>query len=468
MPFETLGLRAELVSSVKRRDYAAPTPIQAKAIPVILDSRDVLAGAQTGTGKTAAFTLPMLQLLSREDNRGGRLARALVLTPTRELAVQVGDSVKAYGRNLRLRSTVVYGGVAINPQKEKLRRGVDILVATPGRLLDHAGQRTVDLSRVEILVLDEADRMLDMGFIHDIKRIIKLLPVKRQNLLFFATYSDEMKGLADGLLKNPELIEVARRNMAAEFVTQAVHYVGKDNKRRLLTHLIKDGDWRQALVFTRTKHGANKLSKQLEAGGIKATAIHGNKSQAARTKALDDFKKGRVTALVATDVAARGLDIDSLPHVVNYDIPQVPEDYIHRIGRTGRAGSEGVALSLVSREERHLLRNIEKLLKKSVAVRVVEGFEHADTVATDDAQEKRRFSDRRGFSGRAGSENGNNRNRNRKRNSRNGNGKGRGGNGEAQSLDDNNGQRRRRRDFSSKKPRTSRQAKGRSRNHGSR
>ena len=463
MPFKMLGLKAELLSSVKRKGYAVPTPIQTKAIPVILDSRDVLAGAQTGTGKTAAFTLPMLQLLSREDNRGGRFPRALVLTPTRELAIQVGESVRVYGSTLRLRSTVVYGGVGINSQKETLRRGVDILVATPGRLLDHAGQRAVDLSHVEILVLDEADRMLDMGFIHDIKRIIKLLPVKRQNLLFSATYSDEIKSLADGLLKNPELIEVARRNSPAELVAQAVHYVGKNNKRRLLAHLIKDGDWSQALVFTRTKHGANKLSKQLEAGGIKAAAIHGNKSQAARTKALDDFKKGRVTALVATDVAARGLDIDALPHVVNYDIPHVPGDYIHRIGRTGRAGSEGVALSLVSREERHLLRDIEKLLKKSVAVKIVEGFEDADTVDTDVVQEKRRFSDKRDFSRkRAGGENAGN----RKKNSRNG--KGRGGNSEAQSLDDNNSRRRGKRNFSAKKPHTSRQVKGRSRNQSSR
>ncbi len=465
MPFKTLGLKAELLSSVKRQGYATPTPIQAKAIPVILDSRDVLAGAQTGTGKTAAFTLPMLQILSREDNRGGRFPRALVLTPTRELAIQVEDSVRTYGRTLRLRSTVVYGGVGINSQKEKLRRGVDILVATPGRLLDHVGQRTVNLSHVEILVLDEADRMLDMGFIHDIKRIIKLLPVKRQNLLFSATYTDEIKGLADGLLKNPRLIEVARRNTPTELVAQAVHYVGKNNKQRLLAHLIKDGNWSRALVFTRTKHGANKLSKQLEAGGIKATAIHGNKSQAARTKALDDFKKGRVTALVATDVAARGLDIDALPHVVNYDIPHVPEDYIHRIGRTGRAGSEGIALSLVSREERHLLREIEKLLKKSVTVKVVEGFEDADTVDTDNVQEKRSFSSKRGFSrGRAGGENAGN----RKKNSRNFSGKGRGGNSEAQSLDDNKSRRSGKRDFSAKKLRMSRQAKGRGRNQNSR
>jgi ATP-dependent RNA helicase RhlE len=305
--------------------------------------------------------------------------------------------------------------------------------------------------------------MLDMGFIHDIKRIIKLLPVKRQNLLFSATYSDEIKRFADGLLNSPELIEVARRNIAAELVTQTVHYVGKSNKQRLLTHLMKDGDWKQALVFTRTKHGADKLSKQLKAGGIKATAIHGNKTQAARTKALDDFKRGRVTALVATDVASRGLDISTLPHVVNYDMPQVPEDYIHRIGRTGRAGTEGVALSLVSREERHLLRNVEKLLKKSVAVKVVEGFENVDTFATDGAQEKRRFSsDRRGFSGRAGSGN----NNNGKKYSRNGNGKGSGSNGEARSLDDNNGWRKGKSNFFSKKSGIARPAKGRSQNRG--
>ncbi len=463
MPFETLGLKAELLSSVKRQGYTVPTPIQAKAIPVILDSRDVLAGAQTGTGKTAAFALPMLQLLSRKDNRGGRFPRALILTPTRELAIQVADSFAVYGRNLRLRSTVVYGGVGIYPQKEKLRRGVDILVATPGRLLDHANQRTVNLSHVEILVLDEADRMLDMGFIHDIKRIIKLLPVKRQNLLFSATYSDEIKRFADGLLNSPERIEVAsRNNMAAELVTQTVHYVGKSNKQRLLTHLMKDGDWKQALVFTRTKHGADKLSKQLKAVGIKATAILCNKTQAARTMALDDFKRGRVTALVATDVASRGLDISSLPHVVNYDMPQVPEDYIHRIGRTGRAGTEGVALSLVSREERHLLRNIEKLLKKSVTVKVVEGFENVDTFATDGAQEKRRFSGRRGFSGRAGNGNGNN----GKRNSGNGNGNDRGSNGEARSRDDNNGWRSGKSKFFSRKPGMSRQAKGRSQSRG--
>ncbi len=373
MSFELLGLQAELLGAVKSQGYTTPTPIQAKTIPVILAGKDVLAGAQTGTGKTAAFTLPMLQLLNgRPDS--GRFPRALVLTPTRELAAQVGESVRTYGRNLRLRSTVIFGGVGIVPQIEKLKRGVDILVATPGRLLDHAGQKTLNLSHIEILVLDEADRMLDMGFIHDIKRILKLLPVKRQNLLFSATYSDDVKRLADGLLHSPELIEVARRNTAAENVSQVVHPVGHGRKRELLSHLIKQGDWRQALVFTRTKHGANRLSTQLESDGINSTAIHGNKSQAARTRALADFKGGAVRILVATDIAARGLDIDSLPHVVNYDLPNVPEDYVHRIGRTGRAGANGIALSLVSAEERELLDNIQKVLGRKIPVEEIPGF----------------------------------------------------------------------------------------------
>lgn len=392
MSFEPLGLQAELLSAVKAEGYTTPTPIQAKTIPVILLGKDVLAGAQTGTGKTAAFTLPMLQLLNgRPDS--GRFPRALVLTPTRELAAQVAESVRSYGRNLRLRSTVVFGGVGIVPQIEKLKRGVDILVATPGRLLDHAGQKTVNLSHVEILVLDEADRMLDMGFIHDIKRILKLLPVKRQNLLFSATYNDEVKRLADGLLHSPELIEVARRNTAAETVTQVVHPVGHGRKRELLSHLIKKGEWSQALVFTRTKHGANRLSTQLSSDGINATAIHGNKSQAARTRALADFKGGAVRILVATDIAARGLDIDSLPHVVNYDLPNVPEDYVHRIGRTGRAGANGVALSLVSADERELLRNIQKVLGRSIPVEEIPGFKHdaaSSSPSSTDRQPARR------------------------------------------------------------------------------
>lgn len=387
MSFELLGLKAELLSAVQAQGYTVPTPVQAKTIPVILEGRDVLAGAQTGTGKTAAFTLPMLQLLSADGQLGprGRAPRALVLTPTRELAAQVADSVRTYGKNLRLHSAVVFGGVGINPQIDALRRGVDILVATPGRLLDHAGQGTVNLSKVEILVLDEADRMLDMGFIHDIKRIMKLLPAKRQNLLFSATYNDEVKRLADGILHNPEQVEVARRNTAAETVSQVVHPVGQTRKRELLSHLIKEGDWQQALVFTRTKHGANRLATQLLKDGINSTAIHGNKSQAARTKALADFKKGAVRILVATDIAARGLDIDSLPHVVNYDLPNVPEDYVHRIGRTGRAGASGMALSLVAHDERDLLRGIQKLLGRNIEVQEIPGFKHDVASTSTDA-----------------------------------------------------------------------------------
>jgi len=373
MKFDELGLQAELLRAVSAEGYTTPTPVQARTIPVVLERRDVLAGAQTGTGKTAAFALPILQILNKAGR--GRFPRALVLTPTRELAAQVADSFRVYGQNLPLRQTVVFGGVGINPQIDKLRRGVDILVATPGRLLDHASQRTVNLSKVEILVLDEADRMLDMGFIFDIKRILKLLPTRRQNLLFSATYSDEIKALADGYLRNPELIEVARRNIAAETVTQKVHPVGHSHKRKLLSHLIKEGGWGRVLVFTRTKHGANRLSKQLMQDGISATAIHGNKSQAARTKALADFKKGSVRTLVATDIAARGLDIDHLPHVVNFDLPNVAEDYVHRIGRTGRAGEEGTALSLVCSGEQYLLKNIHRVLHFEIPVERIDGFE---------------------------------------------------------------------------------------------
>ncbi len=374
MSFEALGLQAELLGAISAQGYTTPTPVQSKTIPFILEGRDVLAGAQTGTGKTAAFTLPILQLLSSRE-RTGKLPRALVLTPTRELAAQVEESVRTYGKGLHLKSTVIFGGVGINPQIEQLRRGIDILVATPGRLLDHAGQKTLNLSQIEILVLDEADRMLDMGFIHDIRRILKLLPVKRQNLLFSATYSDDIKRLADGLLHNPEFVEVARRNTAAELVTQVVHPVGHTRKRELLSHLIKKGDWKQVLIFTRTKHGANRLATQLATDGINSAAIHGNKSQTARTRALADFKSGSVRALVATDIAARGLDIDSLPHVVNYDLPNVPEDYVHRIGRTGRAGESGCALSLVSAEERSLLNDIHKVLGHKIPVEVIDGFE---------------------------------------------------------------------------------------------
>ncbi|MBN2807986.1 MAG: DEAD/DEAH box helicase [Deltaproteobacteria bacterium] len=374
MSFAQLGLMPRLLQAVSTQGYTIPTPIQVQAIPAILEGRDVMGGAQTGTGKTAAFALPILQNLSQKGHSKSRRPRCLVLAPTRELAAQVGEFVETYGKNLTLRSTVVFGGVGINPQIDKLKRGVDILVATPGRLLDHAGQGTVDLADVEILVLDEADRMLDMGFIHDIKRVLKLLPAKRQNLLFSATYSDEIKQLADKLLNNPAMIEVARRNTAAEKVDQVVHPVGLKEKRVLLAQLIKAGDWSQALVFTRTKHGANRLTAYLETNGIGAAAIHGNKSQSARTKALADFKAGRLKILVATDIAARGLDIDKLPHVVNFDLPNVAEDYVHRIGRTGRAGSSGIAISLVSADEQKLLRPIERLLGKAIPVEIIEGF----------------------------------------------------------------------------------------------
>jgi len=376
MSFSTLGLSEPILRAVSDTGYSEPTPIQTRAIPVILNGKDVLAGAQTGTGKTAGFTLPMLQMLSNEKpSKGKRPVRALVLTPTRELAAQVGQSVETYGKYLPLRSAVIFGGVNINPQTDRLRSGVDIVVATPGRLLDHANQNNVDLSRVEMLVLDEADRMLDMGFIHDIKKIYKLLPKQCQNLLFSATFSDEIKKLADGLLHEPELIEVARRNTASERVAQAVYPVKQDRKRALLATLIKTNGWEQVLVFTRTKHGANRLCKQLISDGIPAEAIHGNKTQNARTKALAAFKERRVRVLVATDIAARGLDIDQLPHVVNYELPNVPEDYVHRIGRTGRAGNEGEAVSLVCAEEAEYLRNIEKLIKAAIPQKTVEGFE---------------------------------------------------------------------------------------------
>ncbi len=378
MPFEQLGLAAELRRAVAEQSYTSPTPIQARAIPLILAGRDVLAGAQTGTGKTAAFTLPRLQLLSerpRASASDGKAPRALVLTPTRELAAQVAESVSTYGAHLRIRSAVIFGGVGITPQKAALRRGVDIVVATPGRLLDHAGQGTIDLSAVEILVLDEADRMLDMGFIHDIRKVLALLPPLRQNLLFSATYSSEIKRLADGLLQRPALIEVAQRNTAAETVTQHVYRVDREAKRDLLIHLIEDGQWSQVLVFTRTKHGANRLAQQLTRAGVQSAAIHGNKSQGARTLALAGFKGNRVRVLVATDIAARGLDIDGLPHVVNYELPNEPQAYVHRIGRTGRAGEEGDAVSLVDGTERKLLHDIERLLGNAIPVLATPRFE---------------------------------------------------------------------------------------------
>jgi ATP-dependent RNA helicase RhlE len=378
MSFDTLGLAAELLRAISEQGYTEPTPIQSKAIPAILEGKDVLAGAQTGTGKTAGFTLPLLQRLNENQNKSKqRPIRALVLTPTRELAAQVGESIKIYGRHLPLRSTVIFGGVKINPQKDKLRQGVDILVATPGRLLDHIGQKTVDLSRVEILVLDEADRMLDMGFIHDIRRLLALMPGndERQNLLFSATFSREIKQLANGLLNQPELIEVARCKTTAERIAQVIHPVDKGRKRELLSHMIGSRNWRQVLVFTRTKHGANRLAQQLERDGLSAAAIHGNKTQSARTRALAEFKKGTVRVLVATDIAARGLDIDQLPHVVNFELPNIAEDYVHRIGRTGRAGMEGEAVSLVCIDEHKLLRDIEKLLQRKIPSVTLTGYE---------------------------------------------------------------------------------------------
>ncbi|MFK5923933.1 MAG: DEAD/DEAH box helicase [Verrucomicrobiota bacterium] len=399
MLFNELGLRAELLEAVAAKGYTEPSQIQAKSIPSILAGRDILGGAQTGTGKTAAFTLPLLQLLSerrptaddsrQQGRRRRHLPRALVITPTRELAAQIGESVLDYGKGLQLSSTVIFGGVGINPQISRLRRGVDVLVATPGRLLDHVNQGTLDLSGIEILVLDEADRMLDMGFIHDIRKILKILPARRQNLLFSATYSDEIKKLSEGILHDPVLVEVARHNTAAEKVEQVIHPVAKNDKRHLLAQLINDNDWQQVLVFNRTKHGSNRLAKQLVEGGISATAIHGNKSQGARTKALADFKSGKVRVLVATDVASRGIDINRLPHVVNFDLPNVPEDYVHRIGRTGRAGEEGAAHSLVSADERGLLRDIERLLKRSIPVKNIEGYEMNEVDVKEAAEKKR-------------------------------------------------------------------------------
>jgi ATP-dependent RNA helicase RhlE len=378
MSFSALGLSDEIVRAVTEQGYTSPTPIQAQAIPAVLAGGDLLAGAQTGTGKTAGFTLPLLQRLSSVSAakiNGHTPIRALILTPTRELAAQVEESVRTYGKYLKLTSTVIFGGVGINPQIKLLKHGIDTLVATPGRLLDHMQQGTVDLRHVEILILDEADRMLDMGFIRDIRKVLAVLPKKRQNLLFSATFSDEIKALADGLLNAPAMIEVARRNSTVEVIAQKIHPVDRDKKHPLLAHLIKSNNWSQVLVFTRTKHGANKLVEQLEKDGISGMAIHGNKSQSARTRALSEFKEGSLQVLVATDIAARGIDIDQLPHVVNYDLPNVPEDYVHRIGRTGRAGATGEAVSLVCVDEKDMLKDIEKLIKRELPREVVPGFE---------------------------------------------------------------------------------------------
>ncbi|MGZ8264058.1 MAG: DEAD/DEAH box helicase [Burkholderiales bacterium] len=373
--FAALGLAQPLLRAVADAGYTQPTPIQVKAIPVVLAGTDLLAAAQTGTGKTAGFVLPILHRLHESETapRPGR-PRCLILTPTRELAAQVEDAVRTYGKHLPLRSMVMFGGVGFQPQVAELRKRVDILVATPGRLLDHAGQRTIDLSGIEILVLDEGDRMLDMGFIPDIRRVLALIPKKRQSMLFSATFSDEVRKLAGTFLQSPSSIDVAPRNTPTALVEQTVHLVPSQHKRELLSHLIRANNWPQVLVFTRTKHGANRLAEKLERDGIGAAAIHGNKSQGARTKALAQFKNGDVPVLVATDIAARGLDIEELPHVVNFELPHVPEDYVHRIGRTGRAGSTGAAVSLVGSEEIDLLRGIEKLIGRTIARTVVEGF----------------------------------------------------------------------------------------------
>ena len=375
MTFNDLGLSQPLLKAIKDQGYDTPTPIQQQAIPVILQKKDILAGAQTGTGKTAGFTLPLLELLTRSKAKASKhRIKVLILTPTRELASQVQESVALYGKYLPYRSTVIFGGVKINPQITQLRKGVEIVVATPGRLLDHISQKTIDLKGVEFLVLDEADRMLDMGFINDIKKVLEVLPAQKQTLLFSATYSDAIKKLSNKLLNAPTLIEVARANTSNEIVKQSIYHVDKERKRELLTHLINEGSWQQVLVFTRTKHGANRLSAQLDKDGITSAAIHGNKSQNARTKALADFKKGDVRVLVATDIAARGIDIDQLPHVVNYELPNVSEDYVHRIGRTGRAGNEGEAISLVCVDEDEFLQSIEKLIKKDIPKVWLKGF----------------------------------------------------------------------------------------------
>ncbi len=397
MHFTDLGLSEDILRAVSEQGYDQPTPIQAQAIPVVLQGHDLMAAAQTGTGKTAGFTLPVLQLLSKRPAAArGRKPRVLVLTPTRELAAQVEDSVRTYGKYLPLKSAVIFGGVGMGQQTQLLRAGVDIIVATPGRLLDHVGEGNLDLSQIEIFILDEADRMLDMGFIHDIRRVTALLPKKKQTLMFSATFSDEIRALATTYLHNPQQVEVARRNATADMVTQSVYQVDKAKKRDLLIKLIEDNNWHQVLVFTRTKHGANALAEKLDKAGIRAAAIHGNKSQSARTRALADFKSLKLHVLVATDIAARGIDIDLLPYVVNYELPNVPEDYVHRIGRTGRAGSTGQAVSLVCVDEHKLLRDIERLLKREIEVKAVAGFEVDPRIKAEPIENGRRSQSPRG------------------------------------------------------------------------
>ncbi|MDC6350914.1 DEAD/DEAH box helicase [Zeaxanthinibacter sp. PT1] len=394
MSFKSLGLSQAFLKAVEKQGYDTPSPIQAKAIPPILEGKDILASAQTGTGKTAGFTLPMLQLLSQGQQLRQRPVRGLVLTPTRELAAQVFENVKSYSAYTDLRSSVIFGGVNQNPQVRQLRNGVDILVATPGRLIDLIGQGVLSLDKVEIFVLDEADRMLDMGFLRDIERIMKLLPKKRQNLMFSATFSKDIKKLANGILNHPVQVEATPENTTVDAINQKVYRVAKGKKTDLAIKLISEGNWDQVLVFTRTKHGANKLCKKMEQAGITAAAIHGNKSQGARTKALAGFKSGSVGVLVATDIAARGLDIPLLPHVMNYEIPNIPEDYVHRIGRTGRAGASGEAISLVSADETSYLRDIEKLVGISIPKEVIEGFEPDPNASTEPIKPQQRGGNR--------------------------------------------------------------------------
>ncbi len=390
MLFSQLNLSAPILKAIEDEGYTTPTPVQEKAIPPILEGRDMLAGAQTGTGKTAGFTLPILEILSKKPHSKGKpLLRVLILTPTRELAAQVGESVKTYGKYLPFKSAVIFGGVGIHPQIQTLRAGIDILVATPGRLLDHVSQGTIDLKHIDTFVLDEADRMLDMGFIKDIRRVIALLPAKRQNLLFSATYSDEIKKLCESILKNPAIVEVARRNTSSELVNQRVIMVDCKRKTALLGKLIQENRWEQVLVFTRTKHHANKVSEYLVKIGISSAAIHGNKSQSARTKALSDFKDSTIKVLVATDIAARGLDIDQLPHVVNLELPNIAEDYVHRIGRTGRAGNNGEAISLVCVDEHEYLAGIEKLINRKFKREIIEGFEPDPSIKAEPIQQRR-------------------------------------------------------------------------------
>ena len=383
MSFKSLGLSEALLKAISKKGYTTPSPIQEKAIPPILEGKDILASAQTGTGKTAGFTLPVLQILSQEQPLRHRPVRALILTPTRELAAQVFANVKEYGEFVDLRSAVIFGGVNQRPQEVHFRSGVDILVATPGRLIDLQNQGIVSLAKVEIFVLDEADRMLDMGFLRDIERIMKLMPSRRQNLMFSATFSKEIKKLANGILHHPMQVEATPENTTVEAISQKVYRVAKGKKTALIIKLILDGNWKQVLVFNRTKHGANKLCKKMISAGISAMAIHGNKSQGARTKALAGFKSGKVSVLVATDIAARGLDIPLLPHVVNFELPNISEDYVHRIGRTGRAGASGEAISLVSADETTYLRDIEKLVGLKIPVEILEGFEPDPNASTE-------------------------------------------------------------------------------------